>query len=114
MTAGGSLPVLNAKGLGHIIIWNNAVQYRLARGGALRFLWPEIEFNANIYRGGANDGKEAVFVTPGLVVGRIPLTHNKSRGPGRLGVTVGVGEQIAITHFHTTNHNLIFTARLPF
>jgi hypothetical protein len=68
----------------------------------------------NIYRGGTNDGKETVFVTPGLVVGRIPLAHDKNGGPGRLGVTFGAGEQIALTQFHTTNHNLIFTARLPF
>jgi hypothetical protein len=114
MTAGGSLPVSNAKGLGHTIAWNSAVQYRLAPGGVLRFLWPEVEINSNFYRGGANDGKETVFVTPGLVVGRIPLTHDENGGPGRLGVTLGVGEQIALTRIYTTNHNLIFTARLPF
>src|ERR1039457_3404271 len=114
MTAGGSLPVSNARGLGHTIALNNAAQYRLASGGVQRFLCPEIEINANIYRGGANDGKETVLVTPGLVVGRIPLTHAKNGEPGRLGMTFGAGEQIALTRFHTTNHNLIFTARLPF
>jgi hypothetical protein len=114
MTAGGSLPVSNARGLGHTIALNNAAQYRLASGGVQRFLCPEIEINANIYRGGANDGKETVLVTPGLVVGRTPLTHAKNGEPGRLGMTFGAGEQIALTRFHTTNHNLIFTARLPF
>jgi hypothetical protein len=114
MTAGGSLPVSNAQGVGHTIALNNAVQYRLARGGVLRFLWPEVEINTNIYRGGTNDGKETSFVTPGLVVGRIPLTHDKNGGSGRLGVTFGAGEQIALTQFHTTNHNLIVSARLPF
>jgi hypothetical protein len=113
-TAGGSLPVSNAKGLGHIIAWNGAAQYRLAPGGVLRFLWPEVEVNSNFYRGGANDGKATVFVTPGLVIGRIPLTHDENGRPGRLGVTFGFGEEIALTQFHTTNHNLIFTARLPF
>jgi len=113
-TAGGSLPVSNAKGLGHTIAWNSAVQYRLASGGLLRFLWPEVEINSNFYRGGTNDGKETVFVTPGLVAGRFPLTHDETGGPGRLGVTLGLGQQIAVTRFHTTNHNLIFTARLPF
>src|ERR1017187_6740847 len=114
MTAGGSLPVSNRRGLGHSIALNNAAQYRLASGGVQRFLCPEIEINANIYRGGANDGKETVLVTPGLVVGRTPLTHAKNGEPGRLGMTFGAGEQIALTRFHTTNHNLIFTARLPF
>jgi len=113
-TAGGSLPVSNAKGLGHTVAWNSVVQYRLAPSGVLRFFWPEVEINSNFYQGGANDGKETVFMTPGLVVGRIPLTHEENGRPGRLGVTFGVGEQIALTQFHTTNHNLIFTARLPF
>ena len=114
LTVGGSLPVSNVQGLGHTIALNNAAQYRLASGGALKFLWPEIEINASIYRGGANDGKETVFATPGFVVGRIPLTHDENGRPGRLGVTFGVGEQIALTQFHATNHNLIFSARMPF
>ncbi|HWT67109.1 MAG TPA: hypothetical protein VN151_13430 [Terracidiphilus sp.] len=113
-TAGGSLPVTNAVKLGHTIAWNNVAQYRLARTGAARFFWPEAEFNSSFYRGGPNDGKRAVFGTPGLIIGRIPLTHDASGKPGRLGLTFGAGEQIALTHFHTTNHNLIFTARLPF
>ena len=114
MTAGGSLPVSNAKGLGHTIAWNSAAQYRLAPTGVLRFLWPEVEFNSSFYRGGANNGRDTVFATPGLVVGRKPLTHSENGGPGRFVVTFGAGEQIALTQFHTTNHNLIVTARLPF
>jgi hypothetical protein len=31
-----------------------------------------------------------------------------------VGLSFGGGYQIAITRFHTTNHNAIFTARLPF
>jgi hypothetical protein len=29
-------------------------------------------------------------------------------------VTFGAGEQIAVTKFHSTNHDLVFTARMPF
>jgi len=49
-----------------------------------------------------------------MVVGRIPLTHSTPEKPGRLGLTLGVGEQIALTHYHPNNHNLIFTVRMPF
>jgi hypothetical protein len=112
-TAGGSLPVSNAKSLGHTISWNNAVQYRIAKTGPGRFFWPEVEFNSNFYKG-SNDGKTQSFVTPGLIIGRIPLRRNESGEPGRLGLTFGAGEQIAITHFHTYNHALVLTARLPF
>ncbi len=113
-TLGGSLPISNAKGLGHTITWNNAIQYRLAKTGSARFVWPEFEFNSSIYKGGPNDGKTATFATPGLIIGRIPLSHTASGAPGRLGVTFGAGEQIAITHFHTYNHATIITARIPF
>lgn len=112
-TAGGSLPVSNAKGLGHTISWNNAVQYRVARRGLGRFFWPEVEFNSNFYKGGKDDGEAQAFATPGMVIGRIPLTHHAGE-PGRLGLTFGAGEQIALTRFHTYNHSLVLTARLPF
>lgn len=112
-TAGGSLPVSNARGLGHTIGWNNAVQYRVARTGMGRLFWPEVEFNSSFYKGGSHDGNAQTFITPGMVIGRIPLTHHLGE-PGRLGLTFGAGEQIAITHFHTYNHALVLTARLPF
>jgi hypothetical protein len=113
-TFGGSLPVSNAKGLGHTMTWNNVAQYRLAKAGAARFFWPEVELNSSFYSGGANDGKIATFGTPGLIIGRIPLAHNADGTPGRLGLTFGAGEQIALTHFHTYNHGLVLTARVPF
>ena len=113
-TLGGSLPVTNAKGLGHITTWNNLAQYRLARTGVARLFWPELEFNSSFYSGGANDGKIATFTTPGVVIGRIPLAHNADGTPGRLGLTFGAGEQIALTHFHTYNHGIVLTARIPF
>lgn len=113
-TAGGSLPVSNAKGLGHAISWNNAVQYRLGHEGVRRLFWPELEFNSTFLKGGPTDGRTVTYATPGLVVGRIPLRRSSSDAPSRLGLTCGVGEQIAVTHYHTTNHNLIFTLRMPF
>lgn len=113
-TAGGTLPVTNSSGLGHTVLWNTVAQYRLAHTGMARLFWPETELNANYFLGGANDGKEVVYVTPGLIVGRVPLTHRSTGKPGRLGLTFGAGEQIAVSSFHPTNHNLIFTVRLPF
>ncbi len=113
-TAGGSLPVTNARGLGHTVIWNSVAQYHLGRIGVARFFWPEVEFNSSFFKGGSSDGKATTFATPGLVIGRIPLTHDADGRPGRLGLTFGAGEQIALTHFHTSNHNLVLTVRLPF
>jgi hypothetical protein len=113
-TLGGTLPVTNAQGLGHSILWNNVVQYRLSRTGMARFFWPEIELNSTFYKGGSNNGRKSTYATPGLVVGRIPFTHGADGKPGRLGLTIGFGEQIAVTSFHTYNHAAIITARMPF
>jgi len=113
-TFGGSLPVSNAAKLGHTMTWNNVVQYRGGTHGVARFFWPELEFNSSFFSGGANDGKIMTFATPGLVIGRIPLMHDASGKPGRLGLTFGAGEQIAVTHFHTYNHALVLTTRIPF
>lgn len=101
-TAGGTLPISNATKLGHTITWNNVAQYHVGR-----FFWPEIESNTSIFKGGKNDGNTQSFITPGLVIGRIPI-HN------RTGLTFGAGEQIAVTPFHLYNHALVLTARLPF
>jgi hypothetical protein len=113
-TAGGSLPVTNAAGLGRSIIWNNVMQYRVASSGVRRFFWPEMEFNSTIYKGGSNDGNASTFATPGLIIGRIPLHHDANGKLGRLGFTFGAGEQIALSHFHTYNHATVLTVRLPF
>lgn len=101
-TFGVGLPVADESLLGRTYSWNNAFQYRLWR----RF-WPEVEFNSAFFQGGKNDGQKQTFVTPGLIIGRVPLW-------GRAGLTFGGGYQIAATHFHTTNHNAILTVRIPF
>jgi hypothetical protein len=113
-TLGGVLPVSNAKGLGRSIAWNTAAQYRAGTGTVTRLLVPEVEVNSNFYRGGANDGKVATFATVGMVVGRIPLSHDAGGGAGRRALTLAAGEQIALTHFHSYNHGLILSVRLPF
>ena len=109
-TAGGSLPVSNAIKLGHTIAWNTVAQYHVGTHGPARYFWPELESNASFFKGGSNDGKIAEYVTPGLLFGRVAL----SPAHPRLGLTFGLGEQIAVTHFNTYNHAFILTARLPF
>jgi hypothetical protein len=113
-TLGGVLPVTNAKDLGRTIAWNTAAQYRVGTGAVTRLLVPEVEMNSNFYHGGANDGKIQTSATVGMVVGRIPLSHDASGRPGRRAVTFAAGEQIALTHFHTYNHALVLSVRLPF
>jgi hypothetical protein len=113
-TLGGSLPVTNSFGLGRTIAWNTAAQFRVGTGAVTRLLVPEAEINSSFYHGGANDGKIATYTTVGTIVGRIPLNHEADGKPGRRALTFGAGEQIALTHFHSYNHALVLTLRLPF
>ncbi len=99
-TIGAVLPVADGAKLGRPVSWNTAVQYKAG------FAWPEIESNATWFHGGPNDGRMQNFVTPGVIT-RFPL-HN------RLKLVLGAGIQIATSGFHTYNHGLVFTGRLPF
>jgi len=66
-------------GLGTPVLWNAALQYRIVQK-----LWPEFEVNVTSWPNGDKSGKMQVFLTPGVVIGRLPLW-------GRLGLTVGSG-----------------------
>lgn len=103
-----TLPATNTPKLGRSVTWNNAVQYRLAR-----LIWLQDEFNSTFYLSGKNNGKEQTFSTPGIVVGRFALQHpNDNAAP--LTLSLGAGEQIALSHFHIYDHAPVFSFRLRF
>ena len=76
-----------------------------------KIFWPEIECNSTFFRGGPNDGKVQALVSPGLMVSKIKF---KAESNNRLAVVFGVGEQIAVSHYHSYNHGLSFTSRIVF
>jgi hypothetical protein len=106
-TLGATLPTGDTSQLGRPILWNTTAQYHHAK-----IFWPELEVNSTYFHGGPNDGKTQTFLTPGLVVGTFKL-HPKDP-KSRIGVAFGGGMQIATSQFHSYNHALLFTARLPF
>lgn len=101
-TIAAAEPAGETSAIGRTYTWNHSFQLRVAT----RF-WPELEVNQNWFSGGKNDGKEQTFLTPGLVIGKMPLTD-------RVGLTLGAGVQMAVSQFHTTNHNIIVSTRFPF
>ena len=88
--------------LGMPVAWNTAFQYHI-----FKYFWPEFETNYTWQSYGGDTGHSTLYLTPGIVVGRIPI-HD------RVGLTFGVGDQIAVTYHRKYNHNLILTARIPF
>jgi hypothetical protein len=103
-TLGVSLPSDNwvRTGPGTPILYNTAFQYRL-----FKYLWPEVEANYTYWPNGKHEGLNQLFLTPGLLLGRIPIS-------GRLGLTFGGGCQFAVTDHALMQHNFILSARLPF
>jgi hypothetical protein len=100
-TVGAALPLAHTASIGRQYTWNTAFQYRIGR-----LLVPELESNMLAYQSGPSHGQKQLYLLPGLIVGRFPVTRSAA-------LSFGVGMQIAATHDHAFNHNLIFSVRLP-
>jgi len=103
---GAVLPTSSVPAIGRTILWNTVAQYKIGK-----YFCPELEANASYFHGGANDGRNQVFLTPGLIVSRIKLRQNPK---DRLGLVFGGGMQIATSRYHSYNHGLVLTGRLSF
>jgi len=88
--------------LGMPLAWNTTFQYRL-----FKYFWPEFETSYTWQSYGSDNGHSTLYLTPGLLIGRIPI-HD------RVGLTFGGGYQVAVTYHEKFNHNVILTARIPF
>ncbi len=101
-TVGVAFPSGGLDRLGMPLAWNTAFQYRL-----FKYFWPEFETNYSWQSYGADTGHQMLYLTPGMLIGRIPI-HN------RIGLTFGAGYQVAATFHRNYNHNVVLTARIPF
>jgi len=101
-TVGVAIPNGGVDRLSMPLNWNTAFQYRI-----FRYFWPELEFNYTWFTLGENTGKSQLFLTPGIIIGRIPI-HD------RVGMTFGAGYQVAVTHHPAYNNAVIATGRIPF
>jgi len=95
------LPTSNTDIIGHAVGWNTAFQYHVS------VFWPEVELNSTWWKGGTLDARHLTFVTPGVILGRIPLYR-------RVRLAFGGAVQIATTHYHPYGHAYVFTVRFPF
>jgi len=103
---GGGLPTSQVATSGRTIHSNTVVQYKIGK-----YFSPELEVNSTSYFGGTRDGKTQVFLSPGIIVGKLPI---RSIEKSRLGVTVGAGFQTAVTSFYTYNHAFATSVRFVF
>jgi hypothetical protein len=88
------------KGPGCPIALNTAFQYKLG------VVWPEVEANYTYYPDGEHEGKEQLFITPGLIFGKFPIWK-------RLGMSVGLGYQFAVTSKPLYGNNFLCDSAIP-
>lgn len=109
-TIGAPIPLEHEREIGVQVVTNLALQYHLGK-----LFWPEVEANVTYWADGPRGGKTQVFITPGLILGRIPL------GSGVKGI-IGAGYQVAVSPHLTTSpaltpvydHAVILSARAAF
>jgi hypothetical protein len=108
-TIGASLPTAHVDKIGDSIVGNIAFQYRI-----MRVFWPQIEFSWNYYADGPRGGLSQLYVTPGIVIGRLPISKT-------LNATFGVGYESALTPSFRAkpltpsfNHGVVATTRISF
>ena len=103
-TLGISIPDNGAvhDGAGTPLASNTAFQYHLGK-----YFWPEVEANYTFWPNGEHDDKNQLFITPGVLIGRFTIWN-------RVGVTLGVGYQAAVTQQPLTRNNFVVSARIPF
>jgi hypothetical protein len=101
-TVGVTFPNGGEDRLGWPLAWNTAFQYRV-----FKYFWPEFETNYTWFAKGTRTGQSQLFLTPGLLIGRIPI-HD------RIGVTFGAGYQVGVTHHPAYNNAVIVSGRIPF
>ncbi|HTW89512.1 MAG TPA: hypothetical protein VMD75_16060 [Candidatus Binataceae bacterium] len=101
-TAGISLPDGGLQRLGMPLAWNTTFQYHV-----FKFFWPEFETNYTWWPNGEREGESQLYLTPGLMIGRIPIYE-------RVGLTFGAGFQVAVTHHPGYNNAVVFSGRIPF
>jgi hypothetical protein len=66
-----------------------------------KFFWPELEVYCACWPNGQREGAPQVFLTSGLVIGRIPI-HD------RVALAIGAGYQVAVTNHPAYNHKVIY------
>lgn len=102
---GSTLPTGKIAPQGRSVSWNSVVQYH-----AERALWFEVENNAVFYFAGSHDGQMQNFVTPVVFY----VARPKDWAPAHPFFIFNAGMQIATSHFHTYNHNVISEMRILF
>lgn len=98
---GGSTMV--ERNFGYPVLTNVAFQYH-----PWETMWPEFEINHTWWPDGVREGKNQIYLTPGIIFGRFPIYE-------RVKLIVGAGYQFAVSpKVPGFNNNVVLTMRTTF
>jgi len=100
---GGTLPAARLSQQGRSLNWTMTHQLHVGT-----HYWFDVENNFHHKFGGPDDGRTQNFITPAAFY----MIRRKSWGPSHALYIFDCGEQIATTHFHTRDHNVIAELRI--
>ena len=109
-TTGVAIPFKHESTIGYAITTNVAFQYHFSQ-----VFWPELEVNNTYWSGSQRDGKDQMFLTPGLILGRFQLFDGAR-------FIIGAGYQFAVSPNKSTvpvltptyDHSWLLSARVAF
>jgi hypothetical protein len=101
----GVLPTGKTAAQGRVIEWNTTAQLHPSA-----HVYLDIENNTAWFKGSPADGQTQNFITPAGFY----MIRRKSWAPTHAVTAFGGGMQIATSHFHQYNHNLIAEMRVLF
>lgn len=104
-TVGGVLPTSKIWDQGRAVEWNLTGEVHTSA-----HTWMSVENNALFFHAGPLDGKSQDLITP---AGFLTI-RRKDWAPAHAAVVFATGMQIATTHYHFENHNLITEMRVMF
>ena len=67
------------------MLFNTSLPYKIGK-----VFWPDVEFNHTYWPNGVHEGKEQLFISPRVILGRFPIWW-------RLRMVIGAGYQVAPT-----------------
>ncbi len=84
-TVGVPIPLSNVHNTGVSVVTNVTFQYHL-----WEYFWPELEVNDTWWTSGPRAGMNQVVLTPGVILGRFPMTKD-------IKFVIGAGYQVAVS-----------------
>lgn len=109
-TVGVPIPLSHEREIGTSVVTNVTFQYHL-----FKYFWPEIEFNHTHWFDGARGGRDQLYLTAGVILGRFEIAPKVNFIVGA-GYQTSIGPKLILSPAITPvyDHAVLVTSRITF